>query len=128
MKLDSRSLFEFALCLEKKDCEQEDVKWRTCISRYYYSALLYARDSLARMNAFEERGDETTHRGVIVAYGRMGDEEARRLQRTLRDFRTLRNSADYGESVHPGNKQAAVARKWASKIRTWVDAIEKRAS
>jgi uncharacterized protein (UPF0332 family) len=126
MSFDGGAFGTFAAALERSDLEPEQARVRSCISRYYYSALLQARDALRRTVGFTDAGHSTTHTAVIGAYRGMGIAEARSLADDLRQLRDLRNQADYGEDIERMPEQVKLARRWAGSVATKVRTVESR--
>lgn len=72
---------------------------RAAIGRYYYAAMLSARDLIAETEAMPVDTTDGTHRWVRDKLREWGDAEAQKLARELDTMRISRNNADYGSEV-----------------------------
>ena len=76
-----------------------DAALRAAIGRYYYAALLSARDYLAASESVSVDQTEATHSWVIRKLQDSADPESQRLTSELNAMRVLRNKADYGDTL-----------------------------
>lgn len=76
-----------------------DAARRAAIGRYYYAALLTARDFLAASAPMPTDNSEQTHRWVIGQLRASIDSESQKLTSELNSMRIARNRADYGDEL-----------------------------
>lgn len=80
------------------DCPAE-AAYGAAIGRYYYAAMLCARDHFAETESTPVDTSESTHRWVRDRLREYRDAEALKLGRELDTMRISRNKADYGDEL-----------------------------
>ncbi len=108
-----------------KSCPADAAK-RAAIGRYYYAALLAARDFIARSEPMPPDSSETTHRWVINKLRESSDGESQKLSMTLTNLRVARNHADYGDEIGDLDGEVKRAADASRKARKLVQTLAKR--
>lgn len=98
------------LCLSKKLCDsQEEIDFRSAISRSYYGAYHCAVITAQRLELPEpKRSDAGAHERLISRFEGLGP-GLRRIARRLRDRKRLRAMADYQLSEHVSYEDAKLS-------------------
>ena len=110
----------------KPDERIECAKQRTNISRYYFAALLTARNYLSAQNLYSRHREETTQEAVLKALRQVGDRESQIAAHLLATLRDARNHADYGDCIGDMEKQVESAKQLFYKVQKQIGTLSRR--
>ena len=103
-----------------------EAAFRAAIGRFYYAALLSARDYLAQSEPMPVNTTEQTHRWVIGKLRESADGESQRLTSELNSMRIVRNRADYGDAIADPRQEALRMASGCSRALGYVTTLTRR--
>ena len=106
----------------------DEASFRAAIGRYYYAVVLATRDHLATSDPSGADRSEHTHRWVIDQLREMNESAAQQLQTLLNRMRTLRNKADYGDTLPKPAEAAKEVGRDAKNALRHLDTLIQRAA
>ncbi|MCB9610832.1 MAG: hypothetical protein H6722_00030 [Sandaracinus sp.] len=105
-----------------------DAALRAAIGRYYYAALLSARNYLEATEPMPVDDSEQTHRWVIRKLRDSADPESQKLTSELNSMRITRNRADYGDDMSDLDGEAGRMAARCGRALGYVATLVKRYS
>lgn len=103
-----------------------DAALRAAIGRYYYAALLSARDFIDQTETTLVDRTVETHTWVLRKLREYEDRPAQQLMVELNAMRTSRNAADYGDELPELSQEAERMAKRCSRALVHVATLTKR--